>query len=216
MRFFSLGKFILKPGPILVLTLIGILLLSAVIYYRAIKIQRFLEPALAISEPRLKFNQTIKEILAKEFGTREPRGIKFKWGSIFVEQSLLLLHTTHPVKGSEPLVLRKLSRVFLSVLKDPATRNNISLILICMKYPAGPDTTLNKELRFQIQEKAVLILNALFVAEPELEKNYRLYLAATALPVNAAQGEPSVLEFRLVPAERLHIEILERLEKYSY
>lgn len=215
MRLFRLLKSIAQPGPILTLMLIGILLLSALVYYRAINIQRFLEPALAVSEPRLRFNQNIKMIISQEFGAKELRGIKFRFGSILMEQSLLS-NATHPVKGKEPPVLNKLGRVLLKALKDPEIRSNISLILVCVRYPLGPDAKLNKELRFQVQERAALILNSLFIAEPELEKEYGFSFAATALPVTGPRTDVAVLEFRLIPAERLHIDILQKLEKYSY
>jgi hypothetical protein len=66
-------KLILQPGPILSLTLIGILLLSAVIYYRANNVQRFLEPALALSEPRLKFSQNIRISFRRNLTQRNSR-----------------------------------------------------------------------------------------------------------------------------------------------
>jgi len=212
---FPFRKLILQPGPILSLTLIGILLLSAVIYYRAINVQRFLEPALALSEPRLKFSQNIRDILSKEFSADELKGIRFKSGSIFVEQSMLFA-PSQPVKEVNREVIKKLNRVFLSVLREPEIKGNISLILVCMSYPSGADAMLNKEFRFFTQGRSVLLLNSLFFVGPELEKNYGRYFAATALPASATLKESPPLEFRLIPTERLHIEVLQRLEKYSY
>ncbi|MDH4231843.1 MAG: hypothetical protein OEW04_07405 [Nitrospirota bacterium] len=215
MGLFPFRKPVLQPGPIMSLMLIGILLLSAVIYYRAINVQRFLEPALALSEPRLKFSQNIRDILSKEFDTQQLKGVRFKSGSIFVEQSMLI-DPSQPMKEVNPEVMKKLSRVFTSVLNTPEIRSNISLILVCMSYPSGPNTLLNKEFRFYTQERAVLLLNSLFFMEPELEKNYGRYFAAAALPASARLKEPPPLEFRLIPTEQLHIEVLQRLEKYSY
>jgi len=215
MGLFPFRKLILQPGPILSLTLIGILLLSAVIYYRANNVQRFLEPALALSEPRLKFSQNIRDILSKEFDTKELKGIRFKSGSIFVEHSLLF-EPSRQMKEVNPVVMKKLGRVFISVLQAPETRSNISLILVCMSYPSGTNELLNKEFRFYIQERAVLLLNSLFFVEPGLEKNYGRYFAAAALPASSTLKEPPPLEFRLIPTEQLHIEVLQRLEKYSY
>jgi len=68
MKKVSINKFILPPGPILILTLIGLLLLSALLYYRAVKIQRFLEPVLAITQPRIAFSKNIYNLLLREFG----------------------------------------------------------------------------------------------------------------------------------------------------
>jgi hypothetical protein len=207
-------KFIMPPGPILSMTLIGILLLSALLYYRAIKIQRFLEPALAVSEPRVKFNQDINMLLMKEFGTTG-KGIKFRKGSILIDQSFLF-STADRADGSHSLILQKLSRFFLSVLGDQDIRARISLILVSTNLPFTADTKLNKELRFQVQGRTSLILNSLYAVEPELEKKYGKYFAVTAIPVGASVGETNSIEFRLIPTERLHIEVLERLEKYSY
>ncbi|HBH61184.1 MAG TPA: hypothetical protein DDX85_05480 [Nitrospiraceae bacterium] len=207
-------KFIMPPGPILSMTLIGLLLLSALLYYRAIKIQRFLEPALAVSEPRIKFNQDINTLLMKEFGTAG-NAIKFRKGSILIDQSFLF-STTHRTEGSNPLILKKLSRFFLSILSDRDIRERINLILVSTNLPFTADTKLNKELRYRVQERTALVLNSLYAVEPELEQKFGTYFAITAIPVGASGGETNLIEFRMIPTERLHIEMLERLEKYSY
>jgi len=209
----TIKKFILPPGPILSLTLIGLLLLSAVLYYRAVKIQRFLEPALAISEPRLRFTQSMNNLLSQEFGTMKIDGIRFKTGSIYVEQSLLP-DGARSEKDAGTEILKKLSHVFLAALSDPDIRNNISLILVSTRQPLSPDTALNKEMRTPMQERSLLILNSLYSAEPQLEKNFGMYFAATTVSVNSAGREPYWVEFRIVPTERLHIEVLQRLMKY--
>jgi hypothetical protein len=128
----------------------------------------------------------------------------------------MLFGPSQPVKEVNRVVMKKLSRVFLSVLQKPETKSNISLILVCISYPSGANAMLNKEFRFFTQGRAVLLLNSLFFVEPELEKNYGRYFAATALPASATLKEDPLLEFRLIPTERLHIEVLQRLEKYSY
>ena len=207
-------KFILPLGPLLSLTLIGILVLSALVYYRAVTIQRFLEPALAISQPRMKFTQSITSLLSNEFGTEQIKGIRFRTGSIFVEPSLLL-NNIHPVKGSRPLILKKLANVFLTALNDPDIRNNISLILVSTRLPLSPDKEANKEMRAKMRDRAGLILSSLFALEPQLEKTYGVYFAATALSVGAGVKETEWIEFRIVPTERLHIEVLLRLGKYA-
>lgn len=207
-------KFMMPSGPIISVTLIGLLLLSALLYYRAVKIQRFLEPALAVSEPRIKFNQDINNLLTKEFGTTGS-GIKFRRGSVLIDQSFLF-SAAHEMDGSHPLILKKLGRFFLSVLGDQSLRERISLVLVSTNLPFTTDTGLNRELRFQVQERTALILNSLFAAEPELEQKFGKYFAVTAVPVDASGGETNSIEFRMIPTERLHIDVLERLEKYSY
>jgi len=204
-------------GPLFSMILIGLLLLSAIIYYRAVKIQRFLEPALAISEPRMKFNQNIRDLLAREFGSGQMKGIRFHTGSIIVDQSLLF-ERAHPEGGpTEPAVLRKLSRVFISALDNPEIRENISLILITVRFQLSKDMILDRQARFAVQDSAVLMLNSLFTAEPRLEKNYTTFFTATAIPANELLREGgSTVEFRIIPTERLHVDILDRLHKYAY
>ncbi len=209
-----INKIVISTGPILSLTLIGILVLSALLYYRAVKIQRFLEPALAITEPRIKFNQEINNLLIKEFGTTS-KGITFRRGSIYADQSLLFA-IPHHIEGSKPLMLKKLSRVFLSALSNPEISSHISLILININLPLTTDSNLNKGLRFEVQKMTAYILNTIYAAEPALEKQYGKYFAVTAISVGAPVTEPNLIEFRMIPTERLHIQVLEKLEQYSY
>ena len=209
-------KFILALGPLFSLTLIGLLLLSAILYYRAVKIQRFLEPALAISEPRMKFAQNIRGLLAKEFGPQKMKGITFRGGTIIVDQSLFLDRTHAKERPMEPEALKKLSRIFLSALANPEMRENISLILIIVRYPLSKETIRNRQMRFEGQDTAVLILNSIFSIEPKLERNYTKYFTATAMAASSSKGDGGlVVEFRLIPTERLHIEVLQRLEGYA-
>ena len=207
-------KIIISTGPVLGLTLIGILVLSALLYYRAVKIQRFLEPALAVTEPLIKFNQDINRLLIKEFGTNA-RGIIFRRGSIFIERSLLFA-TPHQEKGSKPIMLDKLSKVFLSALSSPDISSNISLILISINIPLTSDSILNNELRFESQKMTAYILNSLYAAEPVLERKYGKYFAVTAISAGAPVKDPNLIEFRMIPSEKLHINVLQKLEQYSH
>jgi hypothetical protein len=213
MKFGTVKKLILPPGPILSLTLIGLLLLSAVVYYRAVKIQRFLEPALAFSQPRLQFSQSVNNLLSKEFGEKETRGVKFRAGAILIHQSLFF-PPDRIMRPDQSEVLHKLGRFFLAALDDPDIRDNISLILVSTRLPLSNDADLNRFLRFQLQGRALLILNSLYTAEPEIERKYGKYFAATSLPLDGPPKEAEWIEFRIIPAERFHIILLQRLEKY--
>jgi hypothetical protein len=213
MKFETVKKFILPPGPILSLTLIGLLLLSALVYYRAVRIQRFLEPALAFSQPRLQFSQSIHDLLTKEFGSKETSGVKFRAGSILIKQSLLF-PPGQVMRPDQSAVLHKLGRFFLAALDDSAIRDNVSLILVSTRLPLSTNAELNRILRFQLQGRALLILNSLYATEPAIEKKYGKYFAATSLPVDGPPKEADWIEFRIIPAERFHIILLQRLEKY--
>lgn len=208
------NRFKIQTGPIVGITLIGILILSSLLYYRAIKIQRFLEPALALSEPRIKFNNDINALIEKEFG-ENPQGILFRSGTLYVNPSLIF-----PGKDKKEdqtrIALKKLGSIFLAALNDPDIRSRISLILVSTHLHLTSDIKLNRTLRFQIQEGTTLILNALYTAEPSLEKEYSTFFAVTAIPKLSSRNEPTLIEFQLIPTERLHIDVLERLEKYAY
>ncbi len=217
MRFGANTKFVPSLGPLFSLTLIGLLLLSALIYYRAVKIQRFLEPALAISEPRMKFNQDIKDLLSREFSPKEMKGIKFRAGTITVDESLIFERSHSQARPTGPEVLKKLSRVFAAALDDPEIRENISLIQITARFPLAKDMIMNRQARFAVQDSATLILNSIFSAEPRLETSFARFFAATAIATPFPPKEGGVIiEFRIIPTERLHIEVLDRLEQYAY
>jgi len=207
----SIRKFILPTGPMLGLALIGLMLLSATLYYRAVRIQRFMEPALAISQPKIKFTQSINKLLSQEFGTKEIKGVKFRAGSILVDQSRFF---EGHAKGFDPAALNKLSHVFLSALSNEDTREDISLIMVSFRYPLGQDPELNRVMSLQSQQKAWLLLNSLYAAEPQLENRYGAYFVATGMPMNRGAKENNWIEFRIVSTEHLHIEVLQKLEKY--
>ncbi len=202
------------PAPILSLTLIGVLLLSALIYYRAVKIQRFLEPALALSTPRITFAKNVKNLLFSEFGIEHAEHILFTSNSLYVDKTLLLPGTQG--QGPDSAVIEKLGRIFLSVLKDPDMRGYVDFIMISAKFPAGADAKAAAANRVLSQRQAEAILTSLFRVSPELQKEYGAYFAASALPAMPADKEGNLVEFRLLPSERLHIDVLRSLQKYAH
>lgn len=207
----SIKKLIIPPGPILSFILIGLLLLGAILYYRSVTIQRFLEPALAISQPKIKFNQNMNIFLSREFG-KDNRGIKFRAGSVMVDPSVFF--NPRLDKGFDQTVLNKLARVFLSALENPETKEHISLIMVGMRFPLAGDPLLDRVTCLRTQQRAWTLLNYLYSAEPQLEKGYSTFFVAAAIPARGDVKENNWIEFRLVPTERLHIEVLQRLEKY--
>jgi len=209
----TLTKYILPPGPILSLTLIGIVLLSAVLYYRAVKIERFLEPALAVTQPRIEFSENISRLFLKEFGTRQIKGIRFTTSSIVVDEPLLL-NSIPPRRETGSAVLTKLSRIFLALLRDEKMKAHVDLILVAVRLPFGSDQERNREERLRLQERSELILESLFRAEPALEREYGLYFAATVRPVQPSEDKTTLVEFQIIPTSQLHIEVLQRLQKY--
>ncbi len=210
----SLWKYVPPVGPILSLLLIGLVLLSAVIYYRAIKIQRFLEPALALSQPRNEFANNINALFQKEFGKEGARGIKISSSSIFMDISVLFSPNGAP-KASAEESLRKIARIFQSLMADEHARSEISFVMIIGRYPSNGVTTATAMERLKVQHLTGLIEDTLFHVEPGLARQYAPYFAASALQAISAEQVP-VVEFRIVPSDFLHIEVLDKLEKYSH
>lgn len=193
------------------LTLIGILLLSGVLYYRAVKIQRFLEPALAIVQPRNEFTQKINHLLAEEFGEDKNTEVKFSAGSIIIGESLLFDRSGN-MKKSAYAILQRLGRIFISVLNDRNMRYYIDIILVSTKFHG---TGLDNPVRLRAQRKAESILYSLYRTAPQLEKEHGKYFAATAISASSEKKDISRIEFMIIPTELLHIEALQRLGKYA-
>lgn len=211
----SLWKYVPPAGPVLSLALIGLLLLSAILYYRAIKIQRFLEPALAISQPRNEFAESVNLLFRKEFGAQSITGIKVRTSSIVMRKSLLFSEEG-ALKATAPFVLRKLARVFLSLLEDEHTRPNISFVLINARFPLDWTRSSNTAERMKVQRMVGLLQDVLFQAEPKLGRRYGAYFVTAAQPTYPTDGNIEMIELRIIPSELLHIEVLQKLMKYAY
>ncbi len=208
-------KFPLSVGALVGLTLVGVLLLSAFIYYRAIKIQRFSEPALALMQPRIEFGRNIINLFSEQFQGRKLEGVRFTTDSIFIDESLLLIFA--PIdKSTAPPILRELGKTFLFILQNPEVRSYIDLILINTRKPMVSGESFSKQERRDFQARAEFILHSLFMVEPKLERRYSSYFAATAVSVSGQEkNRPYSVEFRFIPTERLHIDVLKKLQKYT-
>lgn len=207
----SIRHYLLPPGSILSITLIGFLLLGAVLYYRAGRIQRFLEPALAISQPRVSFFSGFMGIFVKEFGEEPIPDVVFHGDSIRVRSSLVVEALHH--KGRTD-VLEKLGRVFLETLRDPHLNSYVDVILVGTKAPIAPESGLNSRIRKDFNDLAGNVLDALYREVPELEKEYAMNFASSALSVSTKGDDLNWVEFYIIPSERIHVELLRKLEKY--
>jgi len=210
----SLKRFFLLPGQLLGLTLIGLLLVSAIVYYKAVKLQRYLEPTLAIAQPRIDFARDLGLLIEKEFGSKNMKGVVYTGSSIFVDEALLL---KGPPKKKIPdmVFIHRLSRIFLSILQDPQLRTQFDLILLSTRLTVSPHLDMNKRQRNETQRKAEFILYSLFTMEPNLEMKYGTYFAAAVVPVEPHKGANWV-EFRIIPSEHLHIEMMKSVGKYYF
>ena len=211
----SLWRYAPPAGPVLSLLLIGLVLLSALLYYRAVRIQRFLEPALAISQPRYEFSKSFKLIFQKEFGAEQIKGLKVRTSSILIEKSFLF-SGDGVLKASAQNDLKKLSRIFLLLMDNEQTRSDISLVLIISRFPSSGTWMTYAAERAQSQRVAGFVQDALFFAEPQLGIRYGTYFVAAAQPTNPLEGNRELIEIRIIPSELLHIRVLEKLEKYAF
>lgn len=215
MKIKSFWKYAPSVGPVLSFLLIGLVLLSALLYYRAVKIQRFLEPALAISQPRNEFSRNIRLIFQKEFGAEAIKGLKVKGSSILIERSFLFAGDG-ALKSSAQADLKKLARIFLLLMDDEQTRSDISLVLIIGRFPSGGTWMTYAAERTNVQRMVGFLQDALFVAEPRLGIRHGTYFTAAAQPTNPNDANRELLELRIIPSELLHIKVLEKLEKYAF
>lgn len=213
MKFGFLRKILLPPGPILSLTLIGLLLLSAVLYYKAVRFQRFMEPALAISHPRAEFIEKIRNLIADEFGLGQPAAVRFAMDSILVDGSLVATELLRE-KKSESVFFKKLSGLFLSILRESELRPHVDLILVITRLPVTAHRETDNTRGVDMEHRAESVLASLYASAPELKQIYGDYFAAVTA---AAYGNETMrVEFRFIQGEHLHIEFLQRLQKYVY
>ncbi|MGW8272393.1 MAG: hypothetical protein ACWGN7_03275 [Thermodesulfovibrionales bacterium] len=207
-------RYALPPGPILILTLLGVLMLSALLYYRSVKIQRFLEPALALSEPRVDFSATVQDYLRKEFSDDELKSIRFEWGSILVDESLIF-NERQKISLKALFTLRKIGEVFRHVLHDSRTKAYIDLIVVADDFPLLPDNDSTERARMEAHYKADLVLDTLLMVNPSLKQDFMHYFASAALPAQSAVSSRPGIEFRFISSEQIHIQALQSLRKYA-
>lgn len=200
----------LPAGPVFALLLVGLLLLSGLFYYRAVNVQRYLEPALALSLPRSILAQRINAALEREFDGSAVNGIRLRSSAIIVEKDLLFA-SAGGLRREAPVLLRKLARVYLAALDDQ-TRPDVSMILVITRYPAQDDKT--GALRSEQQRQAGRILDALFGSEPALAEKLGRYFASAAMPASRLMQDPDTIEFQIIPSELMHAGVLQSLVKY--
>jgi hypothetical protein len=141
------------PGPVLSLALIGLMLLGGVLYYKAIRFQRFIEPALALTLPGSLFDLDVRERLKEEFGPEYVHDIRFALGTLQVRESVLL-EGGHGGRGH--IMYEKLGKVFRDVLKDPELRRNIKVILVSTMAKVSDDPGLRQQNRVSRQVEHTL------------------------------------------------------------
>lgn len=208
----SLKKLNLQPEALVSLSLVGLLLLCALLYYRAVNVQRFLEPALALSQPRIEFAERLAQIHEETFGAKSVQGIALRTNAILVDKALIF-DDGGKVRHPAPPVFAKLGRMLHAAFTDERTKPQIGLVLIHVRFPAhgreAPRDWRNE------QQKAGAVLDSLYRAEPALRRDFGAYVVAAAAPASPLAGKIDKIEIRFVPTEFVHMEVLQRLEKYA-
>lgn len=207
-------RYVPPAGPVLSLLLIGLVLLSALLYYRAVKIQRFLEPALALSQPRNELTRRITQAFQEEFGAKPVRGMQVRMGSISMHRSVFF-RPTGKLKPEGKVQLRKLARVFLALMEDEQARSGISRIMIVTRFAHREAPGANVPTRMEEQFVVGFIQDALFLEEPRLGKRYADFFTTGTQPLAPGERAEGAVDFLIIPSEYLHIKVLERLEKYA-
>ncbi len=207
-------KYLPPPGLTIILWLATLVILSGFLYYRAVNVQRYLEPVLGVFEPRLEFAKNIDLTFRKEFGPEPANGLNVISTSIFVEKSLLFAGDG-AVKDSAEVIFKKLSRVFLALLQDSQMRSKIRAIQVTARFSSNGATGTNVRERMKIQQMAGAIQDSLLRAEPELGRRYRSYFEVSAKPIPEHGDTGELVELRIIPSELLYTEVLQRMLKYA-
>ncbi|MDA8077551.1 MAG: hypothetical protein M0Z79_01305 [Nitrospiraceae bacterium] len=210
----TIRKYMLPPGPVLSLILVGIMVLSALLYYRAVKIQRFLEPALALAQPRSELAEQLNSLLIKEFGPSGTGGVTFAMGAVVADSSLFFDRQDR-LRESVHETVRKLNVVFLSALLDEYTRSHVGVILVGSGYEPDPDIVKNRTIRQQAQHRAEMVMDQLLSSDARLAREFGTFFVAAAIPASMPGKGTDRIEFRIIPSEMLHVEVLQRLTKYA-
>jgi hypothetical protein len=66
-----------------------------------------------------------------------------------------------------------------------------------------------------VQLTAGFVQETLLRTEPELARSFAPYFLSAAQALNLQEGSADRVDFIIVPSEYLHIEVLEKLEKYT-
>jgi len=200
-------------APVGILILIGMLVLSALLYYKSVRGQRYLEPSLALAQPRVEFAHKITLLFQKEFGLKRINGVVLSGNSIFVDSSLIYGSPSGP-RVLDTVFLKKLSSIFLSMLSDPEMRSHFDLILVSARIHFSLSVDENKLRRIRGLRIADSIVESMYSVSPALMKHYGM-LAPTAVP-DKPSAKYNWVEFRIVPSERVHVEMMESLNKYFF
>jgi hypothetical protein len=202
----------MSAGPVMSLTLVALIMTGAVFYYRSTQIQRFIEPALAVFQPRSEFHHALLDAVNGEFGGKGIRGVVVSEAVVRVHKGLLDMDATH---AGGTRVYEPLGRAFHRMLSDPETRSFMDVILVVEKVSTGATIAETRAQRKLHTPDVEGVLDALFDAVPELEREFPHAFASSVVTMPMPGDASEWYEFHILPSERQHIEVLQRLQKYA-
>lgn len=194
------------------LALIGLILTGAVLYSNAVRFQRYMEPMLAVLEPRGHFSSSFRSIILDEFKQSDLAQMKLIGNTLKIRKSLLNEKDSHE-HGFRHYF--HLGRMLERLLNDNWMRSNTDFILISVDVPLVMDDEENRRLRAQAEEEAELALVTIMNSSPDLRTKHTRFLTSGAFSVPPGEGVGEWLTIRVLTSERLHAEMLGRLEKYA-
>jgi hypothetical protein len=193
--------------------LIGMIILGALVYAKAVKFQRFIEPMLAVLQPRDEFTVRFNSLIREEFGHKESNPDVQLQGSVLgVRKAFLTSESPH---GKGVSNLDRLGRIFLKLLEDPWMRANTNFIMVSLEVPFSFNQIENHNLRNATADEAELVLLALLNTNQKLKNIFAPLFTSAAISVPPINVPGEWVTFHIMPSEGLHAEVLKRFEKYA-
>ncbi|MDD9968082.1 MAG: OmpA family protein [Myxococcales bacterium] len=151
---------------------------------------------------RLSTLQKVKTSIEAEMGRQGQHATKASIGpngNIVLDESLLFEIDSATIKRGAKPFLDSLAGALLAVLGDFQVRESIDVVLVQGHTDARGTTTYNRELSAR---RSNAVLNYLFAARPELEREHGRYFASSAYsefrPINPGKGEAAMRENRRI------------------
>jgi hypothetical protein len=206
------GRFIVPHELAVGLTLIGLLLAGAVLYSNAVRFQRYIEPMLAVLEPRIQYSSRFRELILDEFDQESLLKMKLIGNTLKIRKSFLMEQDIHEHGFRN---YWHLGNLLQRLLDDQWIRSNTDFVLLSVDVPVGRSEDENRKLRAQAEEEAEFVMMAILSTSPDLRTKYTPYITSGAFSVTPGEGVGEWITVRALTSERLHTEMLGRLEKYA-
>jgi hypothetical protein len=202
---------IIPAEPVVILALIGLMLIGAILYYRSVNLQRFLEPSLAVLEPRTMLSSRLKDLTNEELGPEYSPGIIVLSTGLMIHKSLLLSPEYH----KPSIITQRLANMLNRLFEDPWMAGNVEMIMVKTSAPVDLPLEQREKVKHNMQQQSESVLESILGTSPALAEKHSDKFAATAVLSRNTKNYDWVM-LDIIPSERLHIEVLERLGKYAH